>query len=69
MIDELLLVYHDNVCIQIFSAVFCITLNFTADTSKLASALGTQKYDSKRWKERRRGGGGGGGERDGGEDK
>ena len=39
VVDQLLLVFCDNVCIQIFSAVFCVTLNFTADISKLASTL------------------------------
>ena len=43
MVDQLLLVFCDNVCIQIFSAVFCITLNVTADTFKLASTLWTKE--------------------------
>ena len=62
MVDQLLLVFCDNVCIQIFSAVFCVTLNFTADTFKLASALGNKNMTPRDGK--RRGGREEGGERD-----
>lgn len=58
VVDELLLVYCDNVCIQTFSVASCGTFSLIF-TSKPASTLGTgkKKKDFKRQKARRGGGG------------